>query len=175
MTARADERQLGARRTTAAQRRVEPRDDGGRHLVRRQVLRHYRDVEPRDVRAKIELRRAAVHRQRELEVRVQRRGRRDHGEVVADDPHCVLAGAPHDDATHLFRLEHAAEHLRPIEHRAFTRSSRRPVRESVRSWPVSPSRRASPGTFDAEPSEIGGCRIVDARVAVARKCDVDGA
>ncbi len=50
------------------------------------------------------------------------------------------------------------------------------MRESVRTWPVSPVTPGHPWNFSMPtPGEIGGGRIVDARVGVARERDVDGA
>ena len=73
-------------------------------------------------------------------------------------------------------VEHAAEQVGQSSTAPSLASSRRPVRESARSWPVSP---VTPGNalerLDAEPGEIGGHRVVDARVGVARERDVDGA
>ena len=97
-------------------------------------------------------------------------------EIVADDPHCVLAGAPDDDAAQLVDVEHAAEQGRPIEHRAFARELEPPRARIGADLAREPRHAGQPlELLDAELGEVGGSRVLDARVGVARERDVDGA
>ena len=128
-------------------------------------------------RAQIELRRAVVHRQRAARDSLRNDASGvDDEQVVADDAHRVLAGAPDDDAAQLGHVEHAAEQRRPVERGALARELE-PSGARVGADLAREPRDAGHAfeRLDAEPREVGRHGVVDARVGSARQREVDGA